>query len=75
MGNDVKMKLLFYVNHPGEIGAGIYGFTDMIKIEIESGDPGGEEGEFAEFMREYLSEWFDGAKVVNVIDNEYFMGD
>lgn len=54
------------IDVPGEIGAGIYGFTDKITIHVESGDPGGDvEGEhsFGEFMQQALREWYDGGGV------------
>jgi len=57
------MRLYFDVEHSGELGAGLRPYTDRVVIDVESGDPGGENGEFAEFMREALAEWFDGAGV------------
>lgn len=57
------MKIEFDIYHPGEIDAGIHGYTDLVSIYVESGDPGGEKGEFAEFMKDALTEWFDGAGV------------
>lgn len=58
------MKLIYEIYHPGEHAAGIVGFSDTIEITVESGDPGGEPGEFAEFMRYSLHEWYDGAGVI-----------
>jgi len=54
------------IDHPGEIGAGIHGFTDRITITVDSGDPGGDEtgdDSFQEFMLNSLREWYDGAGV------------
>ena len=45
------------------LSAGIVGFTDEITIEIDSGDPGGDKGEFEEHMLNALRGWYDGAKV------------
>ncbi len=56
-------KLTFIIDHPGEIDAGVWGYTDTVSVEVESGDAGGDAGEFEEHMRESLAEWFDGAKV------------
>lgn len=54
---------VYDINEPGERGAGINPFSDTIKIIVDSGNPGGEDGEFAEFMREALAEWYDSASV------------
>jgi len=43
--------------------AGISSFSDIIVVDVESGDPGGEPGEFATLITEVLSEWFGGATV------------
>lgn len=56
--------ICFSVCHPGEMNAGIRPFTDDIRIQCCSGDFGGNPGEFAEFMRNVLEEWYDGARVV-----------
>jgi hypothetical protein len=56
-------QVTFKINHPGESGAGIRSFSDTITIEIESGDPGGDVGEFEEHLKQTLIEWYDGAKV------------
>jgi len=51
---------------PGEMSAGIIGFNDTITVIVDSGDPGGEPGEFEEYIREMLNEWYDGGSVVLV---------
>jgi hypothetical protein len=53
----------FDVEHPGELAAGINSYSDIIKVTVESGNPGGEENEFAQFMLDALKEWYDGARV------------
>lgn len=53
------MKIQFKIHQHHEPAAGIMFYGDTITIEIESGDPGGEKGEFAEHMREALAEWYD----------------
>jgi len=55
--------LRFAINCPGERGAGLRPFTDTVTISIESNDPGGVPGEFAEFMRNALAEWYADASV------------
>ena len=37
---------------------------------VDSGDPGGEPGEFAEALRQFLAEWFDGAGVVELKEGQ-----
>jgi len=56
-----KYKFVYSINNPGELAAGIAGYND--EMTICSGDPGGESGEFSEYMRECIAEWFDGARV------------
>lgn len=53
----------FEIRQAPEPAAGIIGFTDTITVIVASGDPGGEEGEFKEHLREILHEWYDGADV------------
>ena len=57
------MELTFDIYFPGEFAAGLNSYTETVKIAVESGDPGGEPGEFAEHVRKALAEWFDGARV------------
>lgn len=59
---DVGMKLTFKINphHEPEVGLDFYG--DTVTIEVESGDPGGDPMEFAEYMRKRLADWY-GLKV------------
>jgi len=63
-------KYAFDVYYPGERDAGIIGYTDTIAIDVDSGDPGGETGEFEAFMASCLSEWFDGARVSIKLNDE-----
>ena len=63
-------KINFFIVYPSELSAGIVGFTDEITIEIDSGDPGGDKGEFEQHMLNALRGWYDGAKVsLEVADN------
>lgn len=61
-----KATYKYYIHQPPEYSAGMVGFDDEVSITVDSGDPGGEEGEFAEFMWQVLSDWYDGATVVCV---------
>ena len=61
-----KIKFIYDIEHPGEYGAGIHGFSDTVIVIVESGDPGGEskgEDSFQDFMLQSLREWYDGAGV------------
>lgn len=55
--------LIFAVDCPGELAAGISPYTNTVTIMV-SYDPGGyEDRDFAKHMRKSLEEWFEGAKV------------
>lgn len=56
-------KYVFDVYMPDEPMAGLSGFTDTISVTVESGDPGGEPGEFGDCIKQALREWYDGAKI------------
>lgn len=56
--------ITYSVHSSGELAAGLRGYTDQITVNIDSGDPGGDEGEFAGALRTFLAEWYDGANVV-----------
>lgn len=58
-----KSTFTFEVHHSGERAAGIWPYSDEITVNVQSGDPGGVEGEFTEHVRESLAQWFDGADV------------
>ena len=64
------MRLKFDIENAGEIGAGLCSYTETVVIDVESGDPGGENGEFMEYMRGALADWFAGSRVeaTNVTD-------
>lgn len=62
------MKIAFYVDFPGERGAGLHSYTDIVRVSVESGDPGGEPNEFADHIRQALAEWYDGASVELLAD-------
>jgi hypothetical protein len=65
-----KGEFVFVINHSGEHAAGILPFSDSITIHVTSGDPGGEDGEFEDFMRNALKEWYDGAGVETLSEFE-----
>lgn len=56
-------KIVFDVSFSGEPSAGLASYTDIVSIKIESGNTGGEDGEFEQYIIDCLSEWYDGAKV------------
>ena len=57
------LRIQYIIHHPGEEGAGIRPYDEDVVIQVMSGDPGGDPGEFTEFMRDCLAQWFDGAWV------------
>jgi len=60
--------LIFEIDSPQELSAGLRGFTDTITITVDSGDAGGEEGEFEKYIQNALLEWYDGATVTPVFE-------
>ena len=58
-------KIHFLIIHPGELAAGINGFSDDVYIQCDSGDWGGDIGEFEEYIKDCLEEWYDGAQVIS----------
>lgn len=62
----------YFVEEDPEPAAGINGFSDVVTIKVDSGDPGGEPGEFQNFMQECLGEWFDGATVTSLSLSEAY---
>ena len=71
------LTLTFDVEHPGELQAGIRAYSDRVTVTVDSGDPGGDPGEFETFIQESLSQWFDGAAIglrpANLPANRYPM--
>jgi hypothetical protein len=57
------LKLEYVVLWSPELGAGTYGGEENITIIIESGDPGGEPGDFAESLKDFLKNWFDASVI------------
>lgn len=60
----------FYVDFPGDSSAGMLSCNDDLTISCDSGDFGGEPGEFAAYIQESLGEWYDGASVTLMHDWE-----
>ena len=54
-------SVLFEVNSSGEIEAGLRPFNDSVTVSCESGQWGGAPGEFEEYMKDCLSEWYDAS--------------
>jgi nitrous oxide reductase accessory protein NosL len=61
-----KAKYVYDIDFSGEMGAGLRAFTDTVTVEVGSGDPGGDEDEFAEHVQNALADWFDGASVERI---------
>jgi len=60
------MKKTFQIYSSGEPNAGLAGVCDKVTIIVESGDPGGEPGEFSDFICQSLSDWYNGAAVTEI---------
>lgn len=58
-----ETECIIRIDRPSELAAGLWGYTETVRIVLESGEPMGEPGEFEEFMRGSLGEWYDGASV------------
>lgn len=56
-------EYIFDIEFGRDNSAGLIAFHDRITIKVDSGDPGGEEGEFESYMKVVLTEWFDVATV------------
>jgi hypothetical protein len=71
------LTLTFDIQHPGELQAGLRAYSERVTVTVDSGDAGGEPGEFETFIQESLSQWFDGAAVglrpANLPKNAYPM--
>ena len=52
------------VGFAGDSSAGLRAWNDTVTISCQSGDFGGDPGEFAEAFRAFMAEWYDGATVV-----------
>lgn len=60
---DAPKTYRFSIYNPGEYSAGIRSFHDRIRVTVDSGNPGGEKGDFEKYMQECLQEWYDGSHV------------
>lgn len=58
------LALKFRVTSPGDSSVGIRPINETIHVIVESGDPGGEAGEFGEILRDALVGFFGDATVV-----------
>lgn len=59
-------EIKFDIFHNGDYSAGIREYSQVVTVRCEFGDFGGEEGEFIDFMKEVLLEWYDGANIALV---------
>jgi hypothetical protein len=53
----------YVIDHGGDESAGLRSYDDLVTIYNESGDWHGQPGEFLRELKDFLSEWYDGAKV------------
>lgn len=67
------LTLKFHVDSPQDLSAGFWGFTDDITVTIDSGTPGGDDGEFAKQLQQFLVEWYDGASVIPAEEYEKYL--
>lgn len=51
------------INFTGEMSAGLWPYRDTVTVSVDSGNPGGDTGEFESFLREVFAEWYPGANV------------
>ena len=65
-----EKKFAYKIYFPAKMDTGLISFNDKIVISVENGILGGgrDDGEFVEFMRLALKEWFDGSFVSFVED-------
>ena len=56
-------KIVYEINFPEEYAAGLSAYSETITVTVNSGNIGGKPGEFARFIRDALSKWFDGAQI------------
>jgi len=56
-------KLILDVSEPEELEAGLIGMNDVVTVEVESGEPGGEPGEWEEFITDCLAQWYFDVKL------------
>jgi hypothetical protein len=61
--NYLSTAIEYEIENGGEISAGLLPYSETVCVVVESGDPGGDDGEFAVFMQDCLMEWFDGSAV------------
>lgn len=62
-------KYTFEINVPDDLAAGLRGFDDVVHVEVASGEPGGDEKEFAAYIKECLEDWYDaGHDVVTQVE-------
>lgn len=64
------LTIWYAVEIPSELSAGIRGFTEVVKITVTSGDPGGDPAgpdNFREFMKQALRDWYDTPNVVEIM--------
>ena len=59
-----KGEYVFDIEHTGDFDAGLRPYNDRVTVTVGSGDPGGEPGEFSDYISTCLADWFNGAYVI-----------
>lgn len=67
--NPVASTYLYEIIAPGEPSAGIPDLYDEVTVLVGSGDPGGDDGEFGEYMRKAIAEWYGTPTVKLAVSN------
>jgi hypothetical protein len=60
---DAVFQTETFAEENGDRAAGLHPFTETVTVTVQSGDTGGEEGEFEMFLVNVLNQWYDGAGV------------
>ena len=60
-------KLIFEVSGINDPAAGVVTYGDTITVTVESGDPGGEKGEFEAEITGFLADWYDAVVVQHAV--------
>ena len=66
--NRKPMRLAFGIfrpsEDPGERAKSTWRSSDNVALTVDSGNPGGEPGEFGKALTEFLTHWYEGGRVV-----------
>ena len=57
----------YKIDVPPDYSAGLHGVSDTVRLIVESGDPGGELGDFADHIMSALVDWYDAGDGVYML--------